>query len=347
MSDYIVSTIYPGDTKGNEKIKGLLEAEGIRKDANIDYTCAIFDEKSEVVATGSCYKNTLRCLAVKGDCQGEGLMNLVVTHLIDEEYRKGNFHLFLYTKCNSARFFKDLGFHEIIRIENQLVFMENRSTGFNDYLLGLEKKEEKGKTAGIVMNCNPISLGHQYLIEKAASENDVLHFFIVSEDSSFFPFAVRKKLILEATGHITNICYHDTGPYMISSATFPSYFQKDSESVIRSQALLDTMIFARIAKQLGIERRYVGEEPTSQVTGIYNQIMKEKLPEYGIDCIEIPRLTQGKEVISASKIRRAIKEDRWDVLTKLAPEATKDFLRSEAAKPVIEKIRQAENVIHD
>ena len=279
MSDYnyTISKIYSSDKRANRQIDALLEAEGIRRDGNLDYTCGMYDEDMNLIATGSCFGNTLRCMAVSSAHQGEGLMNQIVTHLLDVQYQRGNLHIFLYTKCDSAKFFGDLGFYEIVRIDGQIVFMENRRTGFQDYLDQLAKEKEEGKrSAALVMNANPFTLGHQYLVEKAAAENDILHLFIVSEDASLVPFPVRKKLVMEGTAHLKNIRYHDSGPYIISSATFPSYFQKDQEAVIESHALLDLTVFTRIAQAMNITRRYVGEEPNSLVTGIYNEIMQKK-----------------------------------------------------------------------
>lgn len=303
MSEYAISQIYPSDRRANTQINELLLAEGIRRDANLDYTCGMYDEEMNIIATGSCFGNTLRCMAVSNAHQGEGLMNQIVTHLISIQFERGNTHLFLYTKCNSAKFFGDLGFYEIARIDGQIVFMENRKTGFTSYLEKLKKETEqsevfrqfscndsaKTKIAALVMNANPFTLGHQYLVEKAASENDILHLFIVSEDQSLVPFSVRKKLVLEGTAHLKNIIYHESGPYIISNATFPSYFQKDADAVMESHANLDLTIFVRIAQTLGINYRYVGEEPNSQVTGIYNEIMAKKLPENQIACKIIPR----------------------------------------------------------
>ncbi len=307
----------------------------------------VFDADFNLIATGSCFGNTLRCLAVSDEHQGEGLMNKVVSHLINVQYDKGNLHLFLYTKCKSAKFFNDLGFYKIAEIENQLVFMENRRTGFSDYLNKLLPfKKQYPKVAALVMNANPFSLGHLYLVEKAAAENDFLHLFIVSEDASLVPFKVRKNLVMEGTRHLNNICYHDTGPYIISNATFPSYFQKDSNSVVQGHALLDLTIFKDIAQTLGINRRYVGEEPNSQVTNTYNQIMKAKLPEFGIACIEVPRKMFNTTAISASNIRQAIKDGNFDVLKELVPQTTLDYFLSNEAISVIEKIRRAENIIH-
>lgn len=347
MPNYTITQINPSDKYGNRMVDELLTAEGIRRDSNLDYTCGMYDDEMNLIATGSCFGNTLRCMAVSHDHQGEGLMNSIVSHLIEVQFSRGNTHLFLYTKCDSARFFGDLGFYEIARINGQIVFMENRRTGFSDYLNALEKQREATpRVAALVMNANPFTLGHQYLVEKAASENDILHLFIVSEDASLVPFEVRKKLVMEGTSHLKNIRYHDSGPYIISNSTFPSYFQKDEQAVIESHAMLDLTVFTKIAAALGITSRYVGEEPTSLVTGIYNQIMSEKLPENGIACVIVPRKENNGTAISASTVRQALKEENWKLLEKLLPPTTLNYFKSPEAQPVIDRIQASKNVIH-
>lgn len=347
MSDYVISKISPNDIKNNQLVDELLSAEGIRRDKNLDYTCGLFDDNYDLAATGSCYGNTLRCLAVSSRHQGEGLMNQLMSHLMEIQFNRGNSHMFLYTKSTTSKFFSDLGFYEIAGIPGKIVFMENKKQGFKNYIENLSTNKKEGKrVAAIVMNANPFTLGHLFLIEKAAAENDVVHLFMVSEDVSLIPFSVRKRLIMEGTAHLTNLCYHESGPYIVSNATFPSYFQKDSEAVIESHALLDLNIFIKIAQSLGITRRYVGEEPTSQVTAIYNHIMKERLPESGIECIIIPRKESGGAVISASTVRKLIKEGDFSALSKLLPKTTLDFFQSKEAEPVIEQIRKAKEVIH-
>lgn len=383
MSDYFISEVSTLDSDTNEQIVTLLEAEGIHKDKNLDYTCAMFDEDMQVIATGSCFSNTLRCLAVSSVHQGEGLMNQILTHLISVQFSRGNTHLFLYTKCNSAPFFADLGFYEIAAIKNQIVFMENKRNGFSSYLEKLEQSsamqittlEETKiltesnatnlqktlgsvKIAALVINANPFTLGHQYLVEKAARGNDILHLFIVEEDVSLIPFSIRKKLVLGGTSHLPNIIYHDSGPYIISNATFPGYFQKDDRAVMESHAKLDLAVFIKIAEALHITKRYIGEEPFSETTGIYNKVMAEKLPENGIDCIIVPRKqyidteneTQNSQShslpISASTVRQAIKERNFTLLKQLVPETTLWYFESEEAIPVIKKIQETKDVIH-
>lgn len=344
---YSVSKVFPKDRECNRLVDILLEAEGIRRDKNLDYTCCIFDEDNQVVATGSLFGNTLRCLAVSQNHQGEGLLNQIITHLMEVQYERGNLHLFVYTKISTAKFFRDLGFSEIARIDKQLVFMENQKRGFPDYLRGLEQAKIQGeKVSSLVVNANPFTLGHQYLVETAAKESDILHLFIVSEEASLVPFEIRKKLVKEGTAHLANVYCHDSGPYIISSATFPSYFQKDEESVIKSQALLDVTVFIKISEALGINHRYVGEEPISQVTNLYNQIMEEELPKAGIALTIVPRKEFEGSVISASTVRKAIQEGDMERLVNLVPKTTLNFFLSAEAQPVIEHIRNAENVIH-
>ena len=211
MSEYTLSQVSPTDKTTLAEIDALLQKEGIRRDGNLDYICAMFDEDYHVIGTGSCFGNTLRCFAVSSDHQGEGLLNQIITHLIEVQCARGNLHLFLYTKGKSSKFFGDLGFYEIARVEDTLVFMENRRDGFGAYLRGLEKTKTEGRSAALVMNANPFTLGHQYLVETAAAACDTLHLFVVSEDASLVPFAVRKRLVAEGVRHLSNVVLHDSG----------------------------------------------------------------------------------------------------------------------------------------
>ena len=346
MSEYLISQVYPSDKRSLRQIDALLQKEGISRDGNLDYMCAMRDGHDEIIATGSCFGSTLRCFAVSSEHQGEGLLNEIISHLMDAQYSRGNMHLFLYTKVNSSRFFGDLGFYEIARVDGTLVFMENRRTGFPGYLKALEKTKKDGVSAALVMNANPFTLGHQYLVETAAARCDTLHLFVLSEDASLVPFSVRKRLVQEGTAHIPNVVLHDSGPYIISSATFPSYFLKDEAAVIDGHARLDLAVFKRIAQALNVTERFVGEEPTSQVTGLYNTIMAQELPKVGIACRIIPRKEADGKAISASTVRVALQNGDWKALEALVPSTTLQYFTSPEAAPVLERIRRAGNVVH-
>lgn len=346
MSEYILSQVSPTDKSTLAQIDALLQQEGIRRDGNLDYICAMLDENYNVIGTGSCFGNTLRCFAVSTAHHGEGLLNQIITHLIEVQCARGNLHLFLYTKVQSAKFFGDLGFYEIARVADTLVFMENRRDGFGSYLRRLARSKTGGRSAALVMNANPFTLGHQYLVETASAACDTLHLFVVSEDASLVPFAVRKRLVAEGVAHLPNVVLHDSGPYIISNATFPSYFLKDETAVIDGHARLDLAVFTKIAAALNITARYVGEEPTSQVTGLYNQIMCEQLPKSGIDCIVIPRREANGKAISASTVRQCLQTGDWATLETLVPQTTLDYFQSPEAAPVLARIRNAGNVVH-
>lgn len=346
MCDYAITQIYPGDRSALAKIDALLAQEGIRRDGNLDYICAVLDELGHPIATGSCFGATLRCLAVSREHQGEGLLNQVVSHLMEVQFARGNTHLFLYTKIRTARFFADLGFSEIARVDGTLVFMENRKTGFSNYLKSLSSHTREGCSAALVMNANPFTLGHQYLVEQAAAQCDWLHLFVLSEDASLVPFPVRRQLVQEGTAHQKNVILHDSGPYIISNATFPSYFLKDETQVIQGHARLDLAVFARIAQTLNITHRYVGEEPTSQVTGLYNQIMAQELPKAGIACHILPRLTHGETAISASTVRQALQAGDFALVKELVPPSTYRYFTSPEAEAVLHRLRNAGNVVH-
>ena len=376
MSDFIVTRVYQSDTKAMEQVVSLLASQNLTVDKNLDYIAAIYDGET-IIGTGSAYKNSLRCFAINPNYKGAALLNTLLTHLVDMQYERGNYQLYIYTKTESAKFFKDLGFFEIARIDNVISFLENSRIGFTQYIKKLQCDSEalvstvstqKGcepsalKQYAIIMNANPFTLGHLYLVEQAAKEADILHLFMVSEDSSLVPFSVRKQLILAGTAHINNIVYHECGPYMISSATFPGYFQKDEAHVVESQAALDINIFSTIAKELHITKRFVGDEPLSGVTHMYNQIMARELPKYGIEQVVVPRieaglvttdgtvatanLTDSTQVISASTVRQAIKDGNWPCVKAMTPASTYEFFRSDEAKPIIEAICRAYDVIH-
>lgn len=334
------------DTRTQAQMDELLQDEGIRRDKNLDYSCGVFDEDGALIATGSSYKNTLRCLAVSSEHRGEGLMNQVVSHLLEKQMERGNSHVFLYTKAKNDRIFRDLGFYEIARVEGELVFMENRRDGFARYLKGLEKTRREGKSAAVVMNANPFTLGHRHLIKFASAENDALHLFLLSEEAGPIPFAVRKRLVQGGVADLSNVILHDSGPYIISSATFPSYFLRDEDAAILAHAKLDLAVFGKIAAALGVTARYAGEEKSSHVTSLYNETMAAELPKQGVAFRMIPRLSVNGEIVSASSVRQAIQDGKLEEAAFMLPESSLRFFKSAEAAPIITAICAMDEARH-
>lgn len=326
MDDITLRQLDRRDPAAAAEWRRLLEQEGIHEDPHLDYTAGVYDRHERLVATGSCFRNTLRCFAVDGAHRGEGLLNTVVSHLVEYQYGRGNCHLLLHTKCCNLPVFRDLGFHEIARVEGQVVFLENRPHGFESYLSRLQRGH--GRQAAIVMNANPFTLGHRRLVETACRENDTVHLFLVSEDVSQFSFSVRKQLVVQGTRDLHNLIFHETGSYLISTAVFPSYFFPSSEAVTQIQAALDCKVFLRIAQALDVTSRYVGQEPFSPTTAVYNEMLRRILPEHGVTLREIPRFSADNTVISASKVRSLLSEPQSQAsrLIKLLPPTTYQYL---------------------
>ncbi|MGI5977577.1 MAG: [citrate (pro-3S)-lyase] ligase [Candidatus Limivicinus sp.] len=343
----IIRRIGADDKEAFREMEELLIAEGIELDGNLDYSCGLYDENCRMIGTGSCFRNTIRCLAVDSGHRGEGLLNVIISHLIEVQTERGNFHLFLYTKPETADFMSQLGFYEIARVENKLIFMENRRSGFKNFCSALKKNRiQAERTAAVVMNANPFTLGHRHLIEKAAAGNDAVHLFILSENAGPIPPELRYRFAENGVKDIPNVICHGTGPYIISSATFPSYFLKDRDTVIRVQAELDLKVFGRIASALNIQRRYAGEERSSRVTGLYNQVMAEKLPENGVEFVEIPRLETGGRIISASTVRKAIHDGCIESVKDFLPPEEYDYFTGPEGAAVCAAIRNEKDSIH-
>ena len=131
------------------------------------------------------------------------------------------------------------------------------------------------------------------------------------------------------TSDLTNITVLPTGPYLISSATFPTYFIKEREKAGQIQCMLDVEIFTKyFAPKFSITRRYVGTEPFSPMTSQYNEVLRENLPKHDIDFIELPRLEKHKTPVSASAVRRFLDSKDIETVKELVPDTTFYYLQT-------------------
>lgn len=237
----------------------------------------------------------------------------------------GIFEMFLdYFEQDSVSgeaFYLDTSYHQNKIYEEQVnAYVEN----IKDQL-----PELTGRNIGaIVMNCNPFTLGHQYLIEYASKQVDVLIIFVVEENKSYFQFEDRIKLVRQGTAHLKNVYVVPSGKMIISTVTFPGYFLKDTPEAVGLDTSLDVSIFGKyIAKAFHITTRFVGEEPFDIVTRNYNESMKRILPSYGIKLVIIPRKEMGDTAISASRVRKLLEEKNFAEIKELVPDTTYLYLR--------------------
>jgi [citrate (pro-3S)-lyase] ligase len=188
-----------------------------------------------------------------------------------------------------------------------------------------EKADASGPIGAVVMNCNPFTLGHRHLIERALSECDFLYVFVVEEDKSEYTFKDRISLVKKGVSDLRNVKVIPSGKFIISSITLPEYFAKSEKITI--DATRDIETFAKhIAPALGIEKRFVGDEPTCYITRQYNQAMKETLPRHGIKFVVFNRLESQGKPISASTVRQLVEEGNYEEVKTLVPESTYEFL---------------------
>ena len=205
---------------------------------------------------------------------------------------------------------------------------------YKSYIKELKKDvfDENKQIGCIVMNCNPFTLGHRYLIEYAASKVDYLYIFVLEEDKSFFSFADRFEMVKRGTNDLSNVLVLRSGNMIISSITFPAYFTKGEIAPEKRNPVVtvDLKIFAQyIAPAVNIKVRFVGEEPIDPITYIYNMRMKEILPQFGVCVEEIPRKCIDGIAISASLVREYYKEKDLKKMSRLVPSTTMKYLLEE------------------
>ena len=307
--------------------RSFLARAGLSADEGVERTVLVW-ENDALIATGSRQENILKCIAVDEARQGEGLAATVLTALRQDAFESGHRHLFLYTKPRNKHMFSSLFFYPVAQTDKVLL-MEDQKNGIGEFLSTLPAAHE-GSNGAAVMNCNPFTLGHRYLIETAAKQCGHLYVFVLSEEKSAIRASHRLEMVRLGTADLPNVTVLPTGPYLISSATFPTYFLKDRDAAGDVQCLLDIEIFAKhFAPYFHIAHRFVGTEPLSPMTARYNKALKENLPRHGICVTEIPRLTQEGMPISASAVRAAMDSGDLEALKRLVPQTTYDYLRKE------------------
>ena len=293
-----------------------------------------------LVACAGMGENVIKCVAVSSELRGQNItLRLIsdVTHLAAD---MGRYQLFLYTKPSNIETFARCGFYPLVEMPGVIALMENSPAGMSRYCKGLAQARQPGdKIGSVVINANPFTFGHQYLAQTAAAQCDWLHVFVVGENSSLITYEDRYALVCEGLKHLPHITVHPGSIYMISKATFPSYFLKDRGIVDQCHTALDLIIFREhVAPALGITHRFVGTEPFCPVTRKYNEDMKRWLmhePSAApvIQVEELERKQQSEQAISASEVRRCLRADNFEHMAKLVPQATIDLLRAKYFDP--------------
>lgn len=334
----------------------LLEKCGLSLPNDVDCTVGVFDDADgSLVAAGSIKGDMLQGIAVDPEKQGEDLTGRLMTALIAEA--KDAQSLYLFTKPEKAMQFTGLGFRLVAKARPYAALLEWGKDSVKQCRRHLEEirretvPNEHAVVGALVMNCNPFTKGHRYLIETAARACDHVFVLVVEEDLSRFSFRDRLKLVKQGTADLENVTAIPGGRYAVSDLTFPSYFTKE-DKVANAHAAMDAELFATvIAPALGVSRRFVGTEPYSKVTKIYNETLEKRLPKYGIGIMEIPRLEIGEGIVSASRVRALLDRNddaAWEEIRKMVPQTTYDYLQGNARQVTLMELLDAreERVAH-
>lgn len=332
-------------------LKSKLEIERVReflksfdlKYEDVDYT-VIIKEANKIIATCSKKHNIVKCFAIIDEYQGQGLTGILITAITNKLFEENIFHSFIFTKPDNDYLFKGLGYNPIVST-NKVVLLEAGNQNIKAYLKEMKKNyglNKDGKYAALIMNCNPFTLGHKFIIETVAKENKNVIIFVVEEDKSSFPFKNRFELIKKGVQEFENVTVIPGGEYIISSATFPNYFLRKNDDILKEYTKVDSMIFGKyFCKELNINKRYVGTEPYCQVTSTYNDTLKEILPTYGVEVKVIERKEFKDEAISASRVRALLKDGKIEDVKYLVPPTTFEFLISEEGIAIVENLKQS------
>lgn len=336
---YNVESINLRSNYENNEVRKFLEKFSLKYE-DVDYTVVI-RENNDIIATCSKKENILKCFAINENYQGLGLSNNLISKVTEQLFLEGKYHSFIFTKPENQFLFEGLGYKNIFTTD-KVSLLESGNKNINSSLDKLKndyKIDGNKEYAALVMNCNPFTLGHRYIVEMAAKENENVIIFVVEEDKSAFTFETRFKLIKEGTKDLKNVTAIPAGEYVISSATFPNYFLKKNDDELKEYTKLDCNIFGKyFVEKFNIKRRYVGTEPHCKVTNTYNISMQEILPKYNVEVKLINRKELQNDAISASKVRKLLKEGHIEKVKNLLPRASFDFLLSKEGELVINRL---------
>ena len=312
MSNDFEIQSYPLTVRTNrERVTAFLAANGLRLDALDYYAVVTAVGDDQILAGGGLDKDIIKCIAVSDTLRDEGISATLVSHLMSIAMNRQYEAVKVFTKPSNQKIFESLGFH-LLAEAPKAVLLENGLSGWLTYERYLKSLRREGKSGLIVMNANPFTRGHRFLISQAARQVDTLFIIPVKEDRSEFSYAERKAMLEAGCSDLENVIVCEGSDYSISAATFPTYFLKELDEAATTQMSLDLSLFAkRIAPALGAKIRFVGSEPLDAMTQRYNELMHELLPLEGISVVEIARLSEENRAISASAVRAALDEGKF------------------------------------
>jgi [citrate (pro-3S)-lyase] ligase len=326
-----------------EDARQLIESQDLSFEAGCDDLVGVFEDGRLIAAAGRA-GFVLKMIAILPAHQGGEVLGALLTGLFHLGRAAGHEVFWIFTRPESVTSF--LPFHFRLLVTSGRAALLESGGGFERWVAGHASLVRPGRNGGCVVNGNPFTLGHLFLVEQACRRVETLYLFLVREDRSVFPYAARRRLAERAVAHLPNVAVLDTSRYAVSAGTFPSYFLKRLDAVAREQMRLDAGLFGqRIAPAFHVRTRFVGSEPADPVTGAYNEALREVLPSHGVELVELPR-TSGDGAgdggpISASRVRAALARGDFESARRWVPDSTMEYLRSAEGAAVAAKLAAA------
>ena len=327
-----IVTLSPG--RDGLKVEALLQKNGLRLARGLTVLLGAVEGETLVGCAGR-RENVIECAAVEPSAQGEGILAALVTRLVTDIRLLGYEGAFVFTKPETAPKFCSLGFCPVAETRDAALLYSRRNA-VETWAAGLTPPSGGLPRGCVVMNANPFTRGHRYLIERALDLCGGLYVLVVETEASRFSFPDRLRLVREGTADLNRLTVCGAGPFLISRATFPDYFLKRPGETARVHGELDAAVFAgRVAPALSVTARFLGSEPTDPLTAAYNGALLRTLPPAGISVTVLDRLRVNGAPVSAARVRALLDEGRWEALRPLVPESTFRFFmeRKEADRP--------------
>ena len=179
------------------QVEAFLRENGLRME-ELDHYYACTSPDGSILAGAGIKADIIKCVAVAPSARSEGFMLPLLSRVVSDAAAKGIMNLKVFTKPENREIFESIGF-KVLASAPKAILMEN-GRGLEKYCeyLHSQRKPDARKCGVIVMNANPFTLGHKYLIEKALEQVDHLFVIPVKEDASAFPYLERIAMIRAA-----------------------------------------------------------------------------------------------------------------------------------------------------
>ena len=212
---------------------------------------------------------------------------------------------------------------------------------------GLESWEKKfseeinisDDTSLVIINANPFTFGHRYLVELASRRSSHVIVLVIQgrpesggkgnheETGIVFPFSDRLEMTGRCLSDMENITVLPSGPYLISRDDFPEGFLSDTMGKVPAHAALDAMVICHICNSLGIRKIFAGDEPRDEMSEIHLNALRQACLKDRIMLRVAERKRLGEKYISSSMVRQDIADGRTDEIRMLVPDTVLEYIR--------------------